>query len=60
MRRQFKLKTELEKRGGDTLWRLLVRKVVSARAMSSLSVSKRKREELREAIHDHGIGNLRF
>ncbi|XP_049409758.1 BTB/POZ and TAZ domain-containing protein 1-like [Solanum stenotomum] len=41
--RQFKLKV-LQK-GDDELWKSLVRKVVSARAMSSLSLPKRKREE---------------
>ncbi|CAK7336590.1 unnamed protein product [Dovyalis caffra] len=58
--RQFKLKMQLEKKGGDTLWRLLVKKVASARAMSSLSLPKRKREEQRETIHDHGIRNFRL
>ncbi|KAG9445520.1 hypothetical protein H6P81_011648 [Aristolochia fimbriata] len=41
--RQFKLKSEAEKKGEDEKWKLLVRKVVSAKAMSCLS--KRKREE---------------
>ncbi|MCD9558987.1 BTB/POZ and TAZ domain-containing protein 1 [Datura stramonium] len=41
--REFKQK--VEKRGDDELWRSLVRKVVSARAISSLSLPKRKREE---------------
>ncbi|OIT02177.1 PREDICTED: BTB/POZ and TAZ domain-containing protein 1-like [Nicotiana attenuata] len=41
--RQFKVK--VQQRGDDELWKSLVRKVVSARAMSSLSLPKRKREE---------------
>ncbi|XP_010250936.1 PREDICTED: BTB/POZ and TAZ domain-containing protein 1-like isoform X2 [Nelumbo nucifera] len=50
--RQFKLRTQLEKKGDDARWRLLVRRVMSAKAMYSLSLSKRKREEgPREAIH---------
>uniref|UniRef100_A0A2P2QX73 Uncharacterized protein n=1 Tax=Rhizophora mucronata TaxID=61149 RepID=A0A2P2QX73_RHIMU len=58
---QFKLKMQQEKKGGDTLWRLLVRKVASARALSSLSLPKRKREEeLRDTIQDHGTRNFRF
>ncbi|XP_058195217.1 BTB/POZ and TAZ domain-containing protein 1 [Rhododendron vialii] len=46
--RQFKMKAEQEeKKGGggdDERWKLLVRKVVSARAISSLSLPKGKRE----------------
>lgn len=42
------MKAQEEKKGGgggdDERWKLLVRKVVSARAMSSLSLPKRKRE----------------
>ncbi|KAG8652634.1 BTB/POZ and TAZ domain-containing protein 1 isoform X2 [Manihot esculenta] len=41
--RQFKLKMQQEKKGDDALWRLLVRKVVSARVMSSLNLPKRKK-----------------
>ncbi|KAL0364493.1 UNVERIFIED_CONTAM: BTB/POZ and TAZ domain-containing protein 1 [Sesamum angustifolium] len=45
--RQFKLKAQQYRRGSgsDERWRLLVRKVASAKAMSSLSLPKRKREE---------------
>ncbi|KAI8529123.1 hypothetical protein RHMOL_Rhmol12G0201800 [Rhododendron molle] len=50
--RQFKMKAQEEKKGGggggDERWKLLVRKVVSARAISSLSLPKRKREILEE------------
>ncbi|KAL2932624.1 BTB/POZ and TAZ domain-containing protein 2 [Bienertia sinuspersici] len=38
--RQFKLKMQQEKKGDDAKWRLLVRKVVSAKTISSLSLSK--------------------
>ncbi|XVF49721.1 hypothetical protein PTKIN_Ptkin04bG0035900 [Pterospermum kingtungense] len=49
--RQFKLKAQQQKMGDDAKWKLLVRKVLSAKAMSSLSLPKRKREEeLREAM----------
>ncbi|KAF9671649.1 hypothetical protein SADUNF_Sadunf12G0069600 [Salix dunnii] len=58
--RQFKLKIQREKKGDETLWSLLVKKVASARVMSSLSLPKRKREEPRETIHDHGIRNFRI
>jgi hypothetical protein len=51
---------QLEKKGVETLWRLLVKKVASARAMSSLSLPKRKREEPRETMHDHGFRNFRL
>ncbi|KAK6123595.1 hypothetical protein DH2020_042662 [Rehmannia glutinosa] len=54
--RQFKLKAQQDRRGNDARWRLLVRKVVSARAMSSLSLPKRKREEEpRMAMHNLAI-----
>ncbi|GAB2221296.1 hypothetical protein Droror1_Dr00012471 [Drosera rotundifolia] len=42
--RQFKLRMQQQKRGGDAKWRLLVRKVMNAKAISSLSLAKRKRE----------------
>ncbi|KAJ9140225.1 hypothetical protein P3X46_030898 [Hevea brasiliensis] len=59
--RQFKLKMQQEKKGDDAPWRLLVKKVVSARVMSSLKLLKRKREEqLRETIQDHGIRTFRL
>ncbi|GAV62549.1 BTB domain-containing protein/zf-TAZ domain-containing protein [Cephalotus follicularis] len=60
--RQFKLKMQLEKKGNDAnhaRWRLLARKVVSAKAISSLSQTKRKREEVKEALGYNGI-TLRF
>ncbi|KAI5665041.1 hypothetical protein M9H77_24364 [Catharanthus roseus] len=43
--RQFKLKVLQEKKGEDPRWKLLVKKVVSAKTISSLSLPKRKREE---------------
>lgn len=43
--RQFKLKAQQEKKGEDARWKILVRKVISAKALSSLSLPKRKREE---------------
>ncbi|KAL3512645.1 hypothetical protein ACH5RR_025362 [Cinchona calisaya] len=43
--RQFKLKVQQEKKGADARWKLLVRKVISAKALSSLTLPKRKREE---------------
>ncbi|KAL3335646.1 hypothetical protein AABB24_031729 [Solanum stoloniferum] len=53
--REFNQK--LEKRGDDELWKSLVRKVVSARAMTFLSLPKRKREEEepRLNLRDHQI-----
>ncbi|GFZ11967.1 BTB and TAZ domain protein 1 [Actinidia rufa] len=60
--RQFKLKAQQEKKGTDDgRWRLLVRKVVSAKAISSLSLPKRKREEDQEAgemADHHGTRSL--
>jgi len=57
--RQFKMKAqeEMKKRTEDAIrWRLLVRKVTSAKAISSLSLPKRKREEeARERSDDHGV-----
>ncbi|KMS97248.1 hypothetical protein BVRB_7g176960 [Beta vulgaris subsp. vulgaris] len=38
--RQFKLKMQQEKKGDDAKWRLLVRKVVLAKTISSLSLPK--------------------
>ncbi|KAJ7945775.1 BTB/POZ and TAZ domain-containing protein [Quillaja saponaria] len=43
--RQFKLRMHQAKTKDDQRWKLLVRKVASAKAMSSLSMPKRKREE---------------
>lgn len=44
--RQFKLKMRLSRTGNEsTRWKLLVRKVVSAKAITSLSMPKRKRED---------------
>lgn len=40
--RQFKLRAQQDKRD-DSRWKLLVRKVASARVVSSLSLPKRKR-----------------
>ncbi|EXB94438.1 BTB/POZ and TAZ domain-containing protein 1 [Morus notabilis] len=46
--RQFKLRMLQEKRRDDSRWKLLVKKVVSAKTISSLSLSKRRREEEEE------------
>jgi hypothetical protein len=54
--RQFKLRAkEEDKIGNDALrWKLLVKKVASAKALSSLSLAKRKREEEpRETVNHH-------
>ncbi|CAI9757374.1 unnamed protein product [Fraxinus pennsylvanica] len=45
MCRQFKLKVQQDRKRDSAKWRLLVRKVVSAKTVSSLSLVKRKREE---------------
>ncbi|CAA2974086.1 BTB POZ and TAZ domain-containing 1-like [Olea europaea subsp. europaea] len=45
MCRQFKLKVQQERKRDSTKWRLLVRKVIFAKAVSSLSLVERKREE---------------
>lgn len=54
-----------EKKRDDARWKLLVRKVVSAKALSSLSLAKRKREEdqlgeTRSHCGDHGIRGFRL
>ncbi|KAL5544032.1 hypothetical protein UlMin_007816 [Ulmus minor] len=41
--RQFKLKMQQEKRKDDAKWKLLVKKVVAAKTISSLSLPQRKR-----------------
>ncbi|CAJ1974995.1 unnamed protein product [Sphenostylis stenocarpa] len=41
--RQIRLRMEQENKKGDARWQLLVRKVASAKAMSSLALPKRKR-----------------
>ncbi|KAL5748245.1 hypothetical protein ACOSP7_025278 [Xanthoceras sorbifolium] len=52
--RQFKLRAQEKE---DARWRLLVRKVVSAKAICSLSLQKRKRmEESRVIMGNHGMG----
>ncbi|KAL2482666.1 BTB/POZ and TAZ domain-containing protein 1 [Forsythia ovata] len=43
--RQFKLKVQQDRRGEDARWRLLVRKVVSAKTIYCLTLPKWKREE---------------
>ncbi|CAJ2664265.1 BTB/POZ and TAZ domain-containing protein 2 isoform X2 [Trifolium pratense] len=54
--RQFQLKMEQEKRKDDPKWKLLARKVASAKVMFSLSLPKRKRdEEMRVTIDNRGI-----
>ncbi|KZV34768.1 protein binding protein [Dorcoceras hygrometricum] len=51
--RQFKLKVNQVRRGNDAQWRLLVKKVVSAKTISSLSLPKRKREEELVPVDQH-------
>lgn len=64
--RQFKLRAHQGSRVEDARWKLLVRKVVSAKAISSLSLPKRKREEepklIRETLinHNHHRGIRSF
>ncbi|KDO69414.1 hypothetical protein CISIN_1g017954mg [Citrus sinensis] len=59
--RQFKLKAQLEKKGDDGRWRLLVKKVVSAKTISSLSQQKRKRmEESRGTMGDYSIRSFKL
>ncbi|KAL2492418.1 BTB/POZ and TAZ domain-containing protein 1 [Abeliophyllum distichum] len=54
--RQFKMKVQLDRKRDDAKWRLLVRKVVSAKAVASLSLAKRKREdEPRVSTNYHGM-----
>ncbi|KAL6973117.1 BTB/POZ and TAZ domain-containing protein 1 [Sarracenia purpurea var. burkii] len=54
--RQFKVKAQQVKKGDDARWKLLVRKVASAKVLSSLSLPKRKREvESREVSDHHGM-----
>ncbi|KAK8547911.1 hypothetical protein V6N13_123334 [Hibiscus sabdariffa] len=51
--RQFKVKAQQQRiMGDDARWKLLVKKVLSAKTISSLTLPKRKREdELRETHH---------
>ncbi|KAH9776549.1 BTB/POZ and TAZ domain-containing protein 1 [Citrus sinensis] len=59
--RQFKLKAQQEKKGDDGRWRLLVKKVVSAKTISSLSQQKRKRmEESRGTVGDYSIRSFKL
>jgi hypothetical protein len=48
-----------ENKKDDARWKLLVRKVVSAKAISSLSLPKRKRDDLHETSND-GIRSFRL
>jgi hypothetical protein len=57
--RQFKLKMQQENKKDDARWKLLVRKVESAKAISSLSLPKRKRDDLHETSND-GIRSFRL
>ncbi|KAH1132785.1 hypothetical protein GLYMA_05G043800v4 [Glycine max] len=50
-----------EKRKDDAKWKLLARKVASAKVMSSLSLPKRKRdEETRVNINNPGIRSFKL
>ncbi|XP_061340654.1 BTB/POZ and TAZ domain-containing protein 2-like [Gastrolobium bilobum] len=54
--RQIQLRMQQGKRKDDARWKLLARKVASAKVMSSLSLPKRKRdEEMRVTINNPGI-----
>ncbi|XP_057804158.1 BTB/POZ and TAZ domain-containing protein 1-like [Salvia miltiorrhiza] len=58
--RQFKLKAQQDRRVNDARWRLLVKKVVSARTISSLSLPKRKGvDEPRIVLHPHRVRSFR-
>ncbi|KAI3464174.1 hypothetical protein Pfo_020837 [Paulownia fortunei] len=57
--REFKLKVVQDRRGSDARWRLLVRKVASAKAI--LSLPKRKREEEpRMAMDPQGMRSFKL
>ncbi|GAA0138617.1 hypothetical protein LIER_00328 [Lithospermum erythrorhizon] len=60
--RQFKSKMQQERLGEEeTRWKLLVRRVISAKAISSLSLPKRKREdEPRIVMYQNGLRGLRL
>ncbi|KAL3716789.1 hypothetical protein ACJRO7_008374 [Eucalyptus globulus] len=59
--RQFKLRMHQEKRKDNARWKLLAKKVISAKVLSSLSQPKRKRaEELREEVSDRSIRSMRL
>ncbi|XP_030542157.1 BTB/POZ and TAZ domain-containing protein 1-like [Rhodamnia argentea] len=59
--RQFKLRMHQEKRKDDARWKLLAKKVISAKVLSSLSQPKRKRaEEPREEVRDCDIRSMRL
>jgi hypothetical protein len=59
--RQFKLRMLQEKKKDDARWKLLVRKVVSAKAISSLSLPKRKRgEELKDTMGAQACRSFRL
>ncbi|KAI4343671.1 hypothetical protein L6164_010992 [Bauhinia variegata] len=54
--RQIQMKIQQDKKKDDPRWKLLARKVAAARAVSSLSLSKRKRdEEISLNMNKHGI-----
>ncbi|XP_058759634.1 BTB/POZ and TAZ domain-containing protein 2-like [Vicia villosa] len=59
--RQFQLRMEQEKRKDDPKWKLLAKKVVSAKVMFSLSLPKRKRdEEMRVTMDSRGIRHFGY
>ncbi|XP_020218323.1 BTB/POZ and TAZ domain-containing protein 1 [Cajanus cajan] len=59
--RQFQLKMQQNKRKDDSRWKLLARKLASAKVMSSLSLPKRKRdEEMRVTINNPGIRSYKL
>ncbi|XP_030440349.2 BTB/POZ and TAZ domain-containing protein 1-like [Syzygium oleosum] len=59
--RQFKLRMHQEKRKADARWKLLAKKLISAKVLSSLSQPKRKRAgEPREEVSERGIRSMRL
>ncbi|TKY55289.1 BTB/POZ and TAZ domain-containing protein 2 [Spatholobus suberectus] len=59
--RQFQLSMQQKTRKDDPRWKLLARKVASAKVMSSLSLPKRKRdEEMRVTINNPGIRSYKL
>ncbi|KAK7265606.1 hypothetical protein RJT34_33228 [Clitoria ternatea] len=60
--RQFQLRMQQEKSKDDQRWKLLARKVASAKVMSSLSLPKRKRDEETRvsSINNPGIRSFKL
>lgn len=55
------MKMQLTKRKDDQMWKLLARKVASAKIMSTLSLPKRKRDdEVRINMGSYGIRSFKL